>query len=227
MRTVMVYGKRKTGKTAFALSSPKPLVYFDFELGIEDIEPRFLPDMSQVTVHNMVEEIALQDKKDKEAVKKFWHDILKNYNAALEDDNVETVVFDTFTSVWAACRTAYLAELKERDPNRQAMMPQDYGEPNRRMKMLITQSRLHNKTLVLVHHIKEVYDEKGTATGELTFDGFKYTGDLVDIVLNFSKKDKKPLLTVEDCRLTMAAEGLNPPASFQGAHDFIERLRNL
>jgi len=227
LQTVMLYGERKTGKTTFALSAPKPMVVLDFELGIDGVEKRYIQDEDKITVHSLVSQAVIDKRKNLTVAKEFWKEIQEIYNDALEDPGVASIVLDTGSSVWDACRHCYLAELKEKEPSRVQLTPVEYTEPNRRMKNFIIQSRLHNKVLVITHHTKEEY-VKNEPTGNYTWDGFKHAGDLCDVVLYFRKKDRKPYVMVEDCRLSMMAEGLEREApTYQSIQAEIETFRNL
>jgi len=211
IQAISVVGKRKTGKTTFALSAPKPMVLFDFELGVDRVEPKYVQDMDKVRVIPYVKEMLAVKGKKTATAQDLWQRILVDFSNAIEDKSVQTITFDTYSSVWEARRMAYLAELQKVDSSRKNLMPQEYFIPNTDMKMLITQAMIHNKILILVHHTRDKYVE-GKPTGEEEADGFKYTGDLVEVEFWMGKrKDKagvmKPYGTIEACRLCMAVEG--------------------
>lgn len=229
IKAVSIVGKMKTGKTTLGLSAPKPLVVFDFELGVDRVEPRYLKDMDKVTVIPYVGEMAALRRREVENIKKlkklaaadvggrsasaksFWNKLLRDFNQALEDESVKSIMFDTFSSVWEARRLAFLEEIQERDPNRTSLTPTEYFIPNTDMKMLITQALLHDKLLLLVHHTRSKY-VNNQETSEEEPDGFKYTGDLVDVEVWMSKRKNEkgimtPYGTIKACRLCMAVEG--------------------
>ena len=179
-------------------------------------------------VYNYAETIVTDRKRDIKIAQEFWNTIIKDYNNALEDEKVKTVVIDTASAVWEARRMAYLAEIREHDPNRKSLIPQEYFVPNRDMKMLITQAALHKKILIVVHHTREEYDNNGRPTGEEVPDGFKYTGDLVDVELWMNKKNGVITGTIYTCGLSIAAEGLeieNP--TYEKLSTLIEGYRKI
>jgi len=229
---ISLEGVRKTTKSTFGLSAPPKIVFFNFDLGVDRVEPRYRPPEGTVTVIDYGTLAITNKKKQTAFVQKEWNRLLKEYNDALEDPEVQTVVFDTFTAVWELRRLAYLAELndeaeKRGESQRRNLMPQEYFIPNTDMKMILTQAKIHNKHLILIHHLKEVYKE-GKPTGEMEADGFKYTGDLADVILQSSKKDGKPVYTVKDCGLTLRAEGLEiEEPTFQKVEELLTKLRNM
>ena len=206
---ISLEGVRKTGKTTFALSAPPEIVFFDFELGLHRVEPRFMPDEKGLKVLDYGSLATLDRKKQDTFVLTQWGKLLKDYSAALESETTTSIVFDTFTAVWELRRMAYMAELRSTPggAGRKNLMPQEYATPNADMKMLLVQAQIHHKNLILTHHLREQYKE-GKPTGVLEADGFKHTGDAVDVILHTSKAKCKPLITIRDCGLTMRAEGL-------------------
>lgn len=229
---ISLEGVRKTTKSTFAMSAPPKIVFFDFDLGVDRVEPKYRPAKEKITVLDYGTLAIINKKKQAAFVLKEWDRLLKEYNDALEDKEVKSIVFDTFTAVWELRRLAYLAELNEEakakgEGLRRNLMPQEYFIPNTDMKMLLTQAKIHGKNLILVHHLKEVYKE-GKPTGEMEADGFKYTGDLADVILQSSKRDGKPVYTVKDCGLTLKAEGLElEEATFGQVETLINKLRNM
>jgi hypothetical protein len=229
---ISLEGVRKTTKSTFGLSAPPKIVFFNFDLGVDRVEPRFRPPEGNVTVIDYGTLAITNKKKQAAFVQKEWGRLLKEYNDALESKEVMSVVFDTFTAVWELRRLAYLAELndeaeKKGESPRRNLMPQEYFIPNTDMKMILTQAKIHDKHLILIHHLKEVYKE-GKPTGEMEADGFKYTGDLADVILQSSKRDGKPVYTVKDCGLTLRAEGLEiEEPTFQKVEELLTKLRNM
>jgi len=229
IQAISIVGKMKTGKSTLALTAPKPMVVFDFEQGISRIEPRFLKDMDKVRIVSYVREMMILRQKEIAATKKvkkiaevqqqdrtlsakaFWNKILVDFNAALEDENVKSIMYDTFSSVWEARRLAFLEEIQETEPARKQLTPTEYFIPNTDMKMLITQCLIHDKILIVTHHTRSKYVE-GKETAEEEPDGFKYTGDLIDVEIWMSKrKNQQGIMTpygvIRACRPCMAVEG--------------------
>lgn len=224
---ISLEGTRKTGKSTFCFSAPKKIVLFDFDFGLDRIESRFLPPKEEIFIHPFQEITILNKKKQDKFVIAQWEAFLKSYNDALEDSSVATIAMDTFTAVWELRRVSWLAEMRLTEPSRKNLMPQEYAKPNADMNMLLVQAKMHHKNLVLTHHLRETYREN-KPTGEYEADGFKHTGDFVDIVLQTGKNDNKPLFTIKDCGLTMRAEGLQiPEPTWEKVETLITKLRNL
>ncbi|MBT9151109.1 MAG: hypothetical protein DDT40_01293 [candidate division WS2 bacterium] len=212
IQALSIVGRMKRGKTTLALSAPRPLVVFDFELGVDKVEPRYVKDRDSISVISYIKEMTDVKTRKKTTAINLWHKILVDFNEALENKDVRTIVFDTFTGVWEIRRMAYLAELQQNEPSRKNLMPQEYFIPNTDMKMLITQALIHDKILITIQHIRDKYSADGKPTGEEEPDGFKYTGDLMEVELWLNKgKDKegimKPYGVIKACRLCMAVEG--------------------
>lgn len=235
-----LYGARKTGKTTFGLSCPTPLIVFDFEDGVSVVERQYIPDPDGITVVPIAEPLLNLPRATKpKNAKKIWAELLTAYNKYMEDNTVKTIVFDTFTAVWELCRNAYLQDLNDdTGKTRTSLLQIEYGEPNRRMKNLIVQGRLHKKLIVLVHHARNKYvmnsQGESVQSNEPEPDGFKASGDLVDAVLFFTKDmvkigditKKMPVVEIQDCRLVMAAEGLVlPTPNYETLYNLIKSLR--
>ena len=218
---IAIYGERKRGKSAFAMSCPTPIEYFDFELGSSRVEPKYVP--KDMVVHDMYEaKLGYTVAKNDTIIQKFWTDFEKKYFKALEDPNVKTIVWDTASKVWEAKRHQALAEIREEHPDRKTLSKFEYSVPNKDMAKLVILARSYHKLLMLVHHTKDVYDPKTELpTGELTWDGFTHTGDYVDVILYFTKAEGHPIVTVMDCGLTMKAEGISIDSA---KYDDIEKL---
>lgn len=225
IRVLSVVGKRKRGKTAFAMSAPKPMILFDFELGVDRVEPKYILERDKIKVVPYIREMLNIKGKKTATAQEFWEQILTDFNAALMNPEIKSIGFDTFSSVWEVRRMAYLAEIKKRDPSRITLAPTEYFIPNTDMKMILTQALLSGKTLILVHHTKEKW-VAGKPTEEEEPDGFKYTGDLVDMeIWMHKKKDDKGIMrpygTIQECGLCMAVEGQELA---QPTYDLLDKL---
>lgn len=228
LRLVSVVGRRKTCKSTFAMSAPKPLVFFDLELGAHRVEDRYIKDKDKIEYIRLVKKQPLRAKVQGSVEdEKYWQDFQKAYNKALEDPNVVSIALDPATQIWEAIRAAYLFDLKKKDPNRTSITQIEYATPNAWMRDILNQAVLHDKRLVLVHHTKEEY-LKGVPTGEEVADGFKYTGDIVDVEVWTTKKDGKPLGTITTCGLSTAAEGsVREAPTWDDIEGWIDKLRAM
>lgn len=231
IQSLSLVGKKKTAKSTVALSAPLPIVYFDFEIGLRRVEPRYLPDMSKVTVHNIEPVNQLKLKADPDLAIKHWEKILRLYNTALEDPNIKSIVFDTFTAMWEAKRMAHLGAIRKTEPSRSNLNKYEYFVPNTEMKELFVQASLHEKVLITIHHTTAEY-MAGEETGEETADGWKQTGDLVDVEFWMTKvrKDGKTIPRGEfrTCGPSMAVEGMTmDEPTFAEIDALVEGYRSL
>jgi len=229
LRLVSVVGRRKTCKSTFAMSAPKPLVFFDLELGADRVEDRYIPDKDNIKYLRLIKKQKLQAKVQGSAEDaKYWLDFQKEYNAALEDATIKSIALDPFTQVWQAAMASYLFDLKQNDPTTTSIYPTTlYATPNAWMKDVLLQAKLHDKNLILVHHTKEGY-KKGEPTGEEVPDGFKYTADMVDVELWMTKKEGKPIATITLCGLSSAAEGsVRDNPTWDDIASWIDKLRAM
>lgn len=204
-----------------------------------------------------------------EGMAELWKDIVRDFVAVCQMPEVVTIILDSATMFWNIDHRGYLQELQEKqllkwqsdsshrgatfDENdyRERLQPIEYGEPNDRMTQVFHTARAFNKNLVLTHYPTDVYgpmpDGKGgmadAKTGQVTLDGYKNTGKLVDLVVWTSIKTHlvpdditKPLGTKHEekypvAKITKAgiegmgitAVGMEVPASFEG----IINLRNM
>ena len=239
--SMSLVGKKKTGKTTLLLSAPKPMVVFDFEFGVDRVEPRFIKQGQDIEVHRMTPASPVKMKNEHQKAVDFWNDFYARYNKALEDPKVVTIGMDTFSAVWEIRRLAFLGELNllvstRGGDARKNMRPEEYFIPNTDMKQLLVQAKVHGKILIVTHHTRSVYedftDSRGTkqsrATGEEEPDGFKYTGDNVDVEVWMSKKDNKPVAELRTCGLSMSAEGTRiEDPTFKKLDDIIAGYRNI
>lgn len=192
-----------------------------------------------------------------------WQKIVRDFVAVCQIPEVTSIMLDSATMFWNIDHRSYLQELQQKqllkwqsdsahkntpfDENdyRERLQPIEYAEPNDRMTQIFHTARAFNKNLILTHYPTDVYgpmpDGKGgmadAKTGQVTLDGYKNTGKLVDLVVWTSVKDVPPAKPGEAvtkrpvARITKAgieglginAVGLEVNASFEG----IIGLRNL
>ena len=151
------------------------------------------------------------------------------YNKALEDPAIKTIVIDSASLLRQISSLSHLAEVRRHEPNRKSLTPFEYVIPNAELREFILQAPLHNKILVLIHHVRAKFEEPSI----LEADGFGETGDLVDVELWMTKgkNDKgevKPKGIIKNCGVCMRAEGMDiPEPSFTKLDTLIGNLRKL
>ena len=251
---IVLWGDEGTWKTTFGLSYPKPLVHIETDVGGYN-RAAWRLDTRGVTTTTYIPPLPDDSKKitikfpDKlVGIKELWQKIFMEYVKACRDPKVKTIVIDSATELWTICHRGYLQEqqetqiaagVKEHDIKKN-ISPFEYVDPNARMRQLINAAKSYQKYLVLTHYSKDVYatvqkGEKSESmpTGEITPDGFKDTGKLVDIIVKLDfvknpKADEAPVeaTIVKKCALAgmgTTALGMSlPEPSYQGLVD----LRN-
>jgi hypothetical protein len=247
-----IWGEIKTCKSTLALSWPKPMVHFDFDLGFHRAEPT-LAGFSVLKVASGTPLSTLSLKADVitkpyplkpkwgtkiEGCIALWNEIIADLKTVYEDPNIKTLVFDTSTLLWKIRTGAHLEKVQQKNPERVRLSQMEYSEPNADMGGMLGACRTYEKNLALVHHVGGIYQDKLTQQGVQsmrigdTLDGFSHTGKLVDMIIHTDKVEadgkaqiKAKILT---CGLTLAAEGqefINP--SFDKILACVNSLRGV
>lgn len=148
-----------------------------------------------------------------------WAYFLTIYAAAMQDENVQTVVVDTGTLLYKNKCDAYLEELNTKGSGtRKQLMQIEYGHPNSGIRSLYDFATATGKNLVMVHHLRDHYVTRPNAKGEIESvadgtketDGMKETDRKVDVVLRIEKRRDGTLMgTMPTCGVNLAMEG-NP-----------------
>jgi hypothetical protein len=202
---VAVVGPVKSGKTTLGLTATElgPLAMLDYDYGTEGPISNFagrkiwhLP-LDVPTSMLLEKDVTLED------YKRTWIKAKEAYYAALADPTIKTIMVDTATEWWEACRLSFFGKLDK-------VWPQNrYAEPNGEYRKLIRDALEHpDKNIILNHHVKDewVGDNR---TGNKVFAGFSGTMALVQMVVALTKDD----LTIVDCRHKRALEGAKLPSS--------------
>ena len=229
---VTLYGRTGTLKTTAGLGWPKRLHLFDFDLGSHrGWGIRAMQTANQVVVQRMdsLPKRSLTAKYEKlGGFMAAWGQFQDDYHEQLESKDTITVQIDTGSVLWELVRDAYLEELQQVPPPpgkgpRKQLSQMEYGEPNRRMRRLISDARSYQKHLILVHHEGEEYapvlfdgkpvtDEEGrprsAPTGQKVPEGFKRTPELSDWILYFTMIDHEPAAIVQKSALGIDLVGM-------------------
>lgn len=186
-----IWGETKTCKTTLALTFPTPLLHFEFDPGgFDRAAPRFVEEIQSGAIKSQVYIAPIQYVVKLQGMKELWYKLLADYNRALEDKRIKTIVMDTATQLQQIARAGYLQQLQDKEPSRQKLQQYEYTEPNARMRSIIYAARGHNKNLVLVHFATDDYITRPNPTtgaleqitsGKLVLDGFRETERLVDM----------------------------------------------
>jgi len=209
-----LWGEDKSGKSSVALTFPKPIQHFEFDLGGYDRAIwRFSEDRNKglittkpfvMPIQGAIDNVTVRQSKIITGVKELWYEFLVEYLRFLTSKEIATGIIDTGTLLWEIICTAYLQEKQEMQFNsegnllpgeklRVSLLPIEYREPNIRMRGIIYQAKAHGKHLVLAHHARDEYKPMlNTKTGNIEDgrsgkrerSGFSSLGDSADLMLH-------------------------------------------
>lgn len=193
---IAVDGLDKHGKTRFALTAPKPLVYLDFDIGKEGVLEKapnasaiitsdpfiFLP--SEITFDIDNEEA--RSKKVMDAADPQLTRFRSTYLDCLRKPvlkkpggrllKARTLVIDTGSEAWQLLRLCYLGKLTQ-------VRPHHYVEVNGLMRDLVRAAFESDVNVIWLHKLKAEWKDnaegKGRKTGTLERDGFDAMAYLV------------------------------------------------
>lgn len=175
--TCLISGETKTGKTTLGLTFPKPLRHFDLDVGgFRRAKHRFQADIDSGQVVSksyfapqqaVIGRLDVGPSKLLVGMKELWYKMLKDYLEALKDEDVATIMFDSWAQVWELCRSAFLQEKQEFKKERSNLMREEYTEPNARMRAILTAAVEMDKNLVLTAPMDDEYEKRQGASGEV------------------------------------------------------------
>lgn len=187
---VAICGAEGSLKTTMALTFPKPIAYFEVDVGsyrraswridLSDItyksysadldEDRLLGQIKTGNTIRLTKKVTGQ--------KELWQSIVHDFVTAVRNAAVATIVIDSATLLWNICHSAHLQELQElqimKNPNisenelREKLQPTEYGPANEKMRTVLRTASTFHKNLVLTHYPTDEYiDKVDGRTGEI------------------------------------------------------------
>jgi hypothetical protein len=165
---ISVEGVEKRGKTHFSLTAPGPLVYFNFDEGLNRVQPEIkFPDLDLRVVN--IPSFAKDGHPDHvaEGALRVWEWLKVQHINAL--DSARTVVYDSFTEAWELIRLARFGKLTQ-------VQSHHYGPINREFHEFIREFNRYNANLILLHKVMPEYENKA----EMERRGFSHIGFAVD-----------------------------------------------
>jgi len=93
---ILSYGNFSTGKTHFALSSPKPVYIIDTENGASPLADKF-PDAKVINICN-VDSNEVEEKDEVKNYESFVEAV--NYLCSIPDNEIGTIIIDTVSDIW-------------------------------------------------------------------------------------------------------------------------------
>ncbi len=204
-------GLEKQGKTHFALTAPAPVVFFDIDIGAEDVIDKFaISKEIQRAIFQLPVIIGVnkevKEKKTIDECEALWEEFKRLFVTALKS-KARTIVIDTATEAWELARLAKLGRLAQ-------VMPHQYTAVNSEYRDLIRAAYAYDKNILLLHKLKPKYmNDKRTNKYERA--GFSETGFLVQTNLEVyrDEEDGEFSVFIRDYRLdpNMAGETLSGP----------------
>jgi len=212
----LIAGEEKTGKTTFALTFPKPMMYLEFDIGGFDRAIRRIKDSKQIKRRQFFIPINLLASRRQLAsqglkgFKELWFDFIETFDEACRGD-YKTIVIDTWFQVYELVRLAVLQEKQENqlDQNgslkkgeiklRESLLQVEYAEPYARLRNILFYAKGTGKHLVLVTYDADKYepqiDDSGriteVRTGKKVPAGWKETEKHADIGFWLTREDEK------------------------------------
>lgn len=215
-----VEGLEREGKTHLALTAPGPLGYMQMDPGgdavvpkIKQLFPHKVLHLAQYTVQITGQ---MSDVQKADAAKKVWLQTVNDYEYALR--TLTSLVIDT-NSEWFTClKIAAFGRLTQ-------VMPEQYAPVYAEYRRLLRMAYSHNCNLILLHKLKEEYEDggknektgkrnAGRKTGNLVREGFKGIAYEVDMVVRAFRDpdDRSFQFEVKNCRQNPDADGIIMPA---------------
>lgn len=205
---VLAQGTEKTGKTHFALTAPGPIYFQSFNLGTEGVIER--PNMPWSDTEIWLKEyslVGLADGTDLDAqahsADKIWQDYLKHQFEATRRG--ATAIIDTEDEVWELFRVA-----RSGTPNPQKQSYLEISPEYRRTLNAFIESDCN---LIMVEKMKEEW-VANKSTGKMKRRGFKDAGYAAQVIVETWKRKGEYGMTVLDCRINPAIEGMEMPNDF-------------
>ena len=216
---VSIWGKEKTGKTHFALTFPEPIVFLDFDLGLEGVIDKFGDKRIYWKAYtSRTPELTVAD------ANRMLMEFVDDYQNAL-NLGAGTIVVDTATHLWQLIQKVRMDEIKrKREKKGQEVYPFDYADANAYYQNLVNAVKSTKLNLVLLHRAREIYDARGHKTGEFEAQQNNGTPYLVQIVIHLEKRKHERVATIESCRMYPELEGVS--LTNAGYSELVKLLRS-
>lgn len=177
----IIGGEEKTGKTTFAMTFPKPMLYLELDIGgFDRAKHRFskeeLEQVSLIQFPNtaLLELLEFKNKSATDTLlikgeKERWLKFISAFNNGCMDKGIKTIVMDTWYQVYELVRQAYLQTLQEAQLDeygklkkgetklRETLQQIEYTQPYARIRSLMFYAKAMGKNLVLVTYDADEY----------------------------------------------------------------------
>lgn len=190
-----IWGDDKQGKTHFALTAPGPIVYINFDYGLEGVIEKF-SDKKEIKVCDV------QYTSDQASAAAAWGKFVSTYEQSLIHPDVRTIVVDTGTQAWALMRLVHFGKLS-------GVMPTRYEKPNTQFQQWLDRALKCDKNVIILHKSgKEYINDKYTGGQEIKC--YSNMGGSVQVNAQIKReKGNGPFrLIVNNCRQNKDCAGL-------------------
>ena len=191
-----IEGEEATAKTTLAYTAPKPIVGFNFDLGmdgaiygtqfdkyfkglkIETVKyntngnggPPGVAKLSKkgydILVYDLPQPIQLTPANIAGCME-LWNYFIQLFSEAALSDDVQTIVIDTATILRRVKADAYLQELQEGSKPRKQLLQIEWGHPNDAIRNIYSLMAGLGKNLIIVHHLTDHYVPVTNSRGEV------------------------------------------------------------
>jgi hypothetical protein len=211
---VAAQARWKRGKSHFALTAPKPMVFYNIDDGLEGVSAKFAEFKDDILLYELPTPDKLQEDGQDEA-EKIWTKFEDSFTASLRCSDVRTIVVDTATELWEILRLARFGSLSKIKGFSKEAAKFAYTPVNREFRGFLRQIAKHpEKSLILNHQMKPEYiDDK--RTGRYERAGFGNIEFIAQAVIELDRRDPSEddpnhtfLLKVLDSRHNPSVNGL-------------------
>jgi hypothetical protein len=183
------HSREKRGKTHFALTSPPPIGFVNIDRGTEGVIEKF-KDIPIVTKTFATKSRAALTGDDYsiEEMNKDWDEMQASIRALLRSPFIRTVVVDTGSDLWEACRLAHFGTLDAQEMKGKHITYK-YGAPNREFKNIIDLMHESDKNCIITNKVKNEY-VNDKRTGKKERAGFNDLGFMMQLNIEHLKDEE-------------------------------------
>jgi hypothetical protein len=170
-----IEGTDKTGKSHLALTSPRPIMYIDLDVGTEGVIHKFQGEDLMVYQVEQPERLG----SSQELMSRFgeiWATIQEKVNEALAI-NEGTLIIDTFTEAYDICRLAHFGKMSQ-------VQPHQYGVAYADLREIMRKLHQSKMSAIFLHKIQKNFN-----TGEPEAKGWSDVPYHVQATLRTQRED--------------------------------------
>ncbi len=198
---VNIFGQDKRGKTSLALTFPSPKYYFNFDFRFAEL----LRQKPALKEGMLVASYLVPPAPKPDEAEQILDQFIEDWEEAINTPGGGTVILDTATHLWelisfvkvgqVMAKRLKLAEEKakrqgkEFDPDTVLRQMFDFGPANLLMSAILRSvKKTPDMNAAYINRAREVFDERGSPTGQYAFHGWKGTQAAVDVSLEMTMK---------------------------------------